>query len=258
MNTLKPIKLLNATNLAILALVLGLGIGAFAYNVYTSPKIQQLNSDLNQKTSQVSSLESQLQALNANYTEALNDLVQVTQQYNDLLSSSVSRSEYEGLFNIYHAQASELASIKVNYEHLTSANNELTTKYQLIEAKYNELRMLSWTSFTVRDLRVNLTVTTNQYSSNLSPITGTIRINYLDGRPFYGGYQLLVWSDYYRSGKESQVLTVAETASYTLESAFTLGPGNYYILVQKITDLTGNEIVPYNEISSYRIALKMG
>ena len=196
--------------------------------------------------------------------EALVDLAQVTQQYNDLTTSSVTRAEYEeleedyeNLLGAYQDQTEELALLQATYQDLVASNAELSAEYQKLEAKYNALRMVPWTAFTVKNLRVNLTVTTNDYYSNV-PITGTISIHYLDGRPYNGRAQLLVWSDYYGNGIPSPVFTVPGTAQYTVEAPFTQGPGKYFLLVASIKDQSGNEIVSYNDLLMYRVSLLMG
>ncbi|TRO54253.1 hypothetical protein E2P71_04605 [Candidatus Bathyarchaeota archaeon] len=264
MSTAKSNKLFKTSNLLIFTLIVGLVAGAYGYNVFITPRVDSLNEELTQKTSQVASLQSQLDELQVNYTEALGGLVQVTQQYNDLMDNSVTRSEYEDLEEDYESllgsfqdQEEELALLQATNQDLTVTNTELSTEYQKLLLKYNELRMLPWTAFIVGNLRVNLTVTTNNYPSNV-PVTGTINIHYLDGRPYNGRFQLLVWSDYYRSGKSSTVMTVSGSKEYTIESPFMFGPGNYFLLVSSIKDSLGNEIVSYNDLLMYRVSLQMG
>ncbi|MFH2110671.1 MAG: hypothetical protein ABIJ47_05355 [Candidatus Bathyarchaeota archaeon] len=264
MNTLKSSKLFKTSNLLIITLIIGLGLGIYVNNALTAPRLEGLTGELTQKTNQVSSLQTHLDALQINYTEALGDLVKVTQQYNDLMDNSVTRAEYEeleeeyeGLLQSHQDQAEELALLQATNQNLVATNTELSTEYQKLLVKYNELKMLPWTAFIVSNLRVNLTVTTNNYPSNV-PVTGTISIHYLDGRPYNGRVQLLVWSDYYRSGKTSPVLTVSGTTQYNFESPFLFGPGNYFLLVSSIKDSSGNEIVSYNDLLMYRVSLMMG
>jgi hypothetical protein len=263
MNTVKSSKLFKTSNLLIFALIVGLGLGAYGYNLLTAPRLESLNEELTQKTGQLALLQSQMGVLQLNYSEALGDLVQITQQYNDLTENSVTMAEYEELEGTYedllHShqdQAEELALLQATNQNLVVANAELSTEYQKLLVKYNELRMLPWTAFIVGNLRVNLTVTTNNYPSNV-PVTGTISIHYLDGRPFIGRIQLLVWSDYTSNGKPSPVLTVSGTTQYNFESPFML-PGNYFLLVSSIKDSLGTEIVSYNDLLMYRISLHMG
>ena len=264
-NIIKSSKLFKTSNLLIFALIIGLGLGIFINNALTAPKVEGLTADLNQKTNQVSSLNSQLETLQANYTKALSDLVQVTQQYNDLLDYSVTRAEYEELEEAYESLleshlslTEELALLQATNQNLVTINAELSMAYQKLEAKFNALRMTPWTAFTVKNLRVNITVTTSDYPSNLVPIKGTIKIHYLDGRPYNGRIILQVWSDYYRNGKTSPVITVSGTTQYTFEYPFIQGPGKYFLLVSSIKDLNDNEIVSYNDLLMYRISLLMG
>lgn len=264
-NTIKSSKLFKTSNLLIFALIIGLGLGIYVNNALTAPKVEGLTADLNQKTNQVSSLNSQLETLQANYTKALSDLVQVTQQYNDLLDYSVTRAEYEELEEAYESLleshlslTEELALLQATNQNLVTINAELSMAYQKLEAKFNALRMTPWTAFTVKNLKVNITVTTSDYPSNLVPIKGTIKIHYLDGRPYNGRIILQVWSDYYRNGKTSPVITVSGTTQYTFEYPFIQGPGKYFLLVSSIKDLNDNEIVSYNDLLMYRISLLMG
>jgi uncharacterized membrane-anchored protein YhcB (DUF1043 family) len=263
-NTIKSSKLFKTSNLIIIALIIGLGLGMYINNALTAPKVEGLTADLNQKTNQVSSLNSQLETLQANYTEALNDLVQVTQQYNDLVENSVTTEqfeeleiEYEDLLESHQDQTEELATLRAEHEDLVATNIELSIEYQKLLAKYNELRMVPWTAFVVSNLRVNLTVTTNTYSSN-TPITGEITIKYLDGKPFTGRVLLLVWSDYSGNGKTSPIINVSGATQYTIEAPFLSGSGRYYLLVSSIKDASGKEIVSYNDLLIYRVSLQMG
>jgi hypothetical protein len=43
-----------------------------------------------------------------------------------------------------------------------------------------------------------------------------------------------------------------------MESAFIYGPGNYYILVSIIEELSGADVATYNDLLNYRISLQMG
>ena len=251
-------KLFSTTNLVTLALIVGLGSGFYANYTLTNPKINGLTSDLEQKTSQVASLQNELSALQANYTEALSELTQVTQSYNDLASNSVALSEYEELGESYQELSSELEELQLTNQVLVNENHDLSIEYVKLMEKYNELRVLPWTYFVVNNLRVNLTVTSNTYASNVVPVEGTISIRYLDGRPFNGQVKLMVWSDFYRSGKQSPTITVPGYTSYSIESAFIHGPGNYYILVSVIEELSGADVATYNDLLNYRIALQMG
>jgi len=263
-NTIKSSKLFKTSNLLIIALIIGLGLGIYINNALTAPRVEGLTADLNQKTSQVSSLNSQLETLQANYTEALSDLAQVTQQYNDLVENSVTRAQfeeleedYEDLLESHQDQTEELATLRAENENLVAANVVLSTEYQKLSAKYNELRMVPWTAFIVSNLRVNLTVTTNTYPSNI-PITGKITIKYLDGKPFTGRVLLLVWSDYNIIGKTSPIINVSGATQYTIEAPFLSGPGKYSLLVSSIKDVSGKEIVSYNDLLIYRVSLQMG
>jgi hypothetical protein len=251
-------KLFSTTNLVVLALIVGLGSGFYANYTLTNPKINDLTSDLEQKTSQVASLQTQFGALQANYTEALSELTQVTQSYNDLVGNSVALSEYEELEESYQELSSELEDLQLTNQVLVNENHDLSIEYVKLMEKYNELRVLSWTYFVVNNLRVNLTVTSNTYPSNI-PIYGTVNIRYLNGSPFTGRIQLLVWSDFFKNGKLSPIITVSGSTQYTIEAPFISGqPGTYYLLVSNIEDLSGTDIATYNELLNFRVTLQMG
>jgi gas vesicle protein len=264
MEKVKSSNLFKTNNLLIGAFIVGIIIGASGYHLVMAPRIDGLNEELAQKTSQMTSMQSQMNELQANYSTALTDLAQMTQQYNDLVENSVTKAEYDELEESYmtlqesyQGYAEELALLQIENNDLMETNAELSMNYQKLEAKYNELRMIPWTAYTVSNLKVNLTVTTNTYLTN-TPITGAISIQYLDGRPFNGRFQLLVWSDYYKNGKTSDVIIITGTSQYTIEAPFNLGPGRYFLLVNSIKDLSGNEIVSYNDLLMYRISLQMG
>jgi hypothetical protein len=250
-------KLFSTTNLVTLALIVGLGSGFYVNYTLTNPKINGLTSDLEQKTSQVTSLQTELGALQANYTEALSELTQVTQSYNDLIGNSIALSEYEELEESYQEQSSELEELQLTNQVLENENHDLSIEYVKLMEKYNELKVLPWTYFVVNNLRVNLTVTSNTYLSN-TPITGTVNIRYLNGSPFTGRIKLLVWSDYFKNGKTSPLITVSGSTQYTIEAPFMSGPGTYYLLVSNIEDLSGTDIATYNELLSFRVTLQMG
>jgi len=251
-------KLFSTTNLVVLALIVGLGSGFYANYTITTPKIDGLTSDLAQKTSQLTSTQADLNALEENYTETLSELVQLTQQYDDLSANTVALSEYQELQESYEDASNELETIQSVNQALVNENRELSLEYVRLMEKFNELKVLSWTYFIVNNLKVNLTVSSNTYPSNLSPISGTIKINYLDGRPFNGRVQLLVWSDFYSSGKTSPTITVPGYTSYSIETPFLFGPGSYYILVSVIEELSGTDVATYNDLLNYRISLQMG
>jgi len=251
-------KLFSTTNLVILALIIGLGSGFYANYTLTTPRIEGLTSDLAQKTSLAGSLQDELIALRANYTGTLSELMMVTQQYNDLSTNSVALSEYQELQDSYEEASDEIETLQSVNQALVNENDALSLEYLRLMQKYNELRVLPWTYFIVNNLKVNLTVTSNTYASNVVPVEGTISIRYLDGRPFNGQIKLMVWSDFYRSGKQSPIITVPGYTSYSMESAFIYGPGNYYILVSVIEELSGADVATYNDLLNYRISLQMG
>ena len=240
-------KLFSTTNLVVLALVVGLGSGFYANYTLTTPRIDSLTSDLAQKTSQLASTQLEFTALEDNYTETLSELVQLTQLYNDLSANTVAPSEYQELQDSFEDASRELEDLQLVNQALVNENHELSIEYVRLMEKYNELRVLSWTYFIANNLKVNLTVTSNAYPSNV-PVSGTIRIQYLDGRPFNGRVTLLMWSDYYRSGKTSPSITVSGHTSYTMESPFLFGPGSYYLLISNIKDQAGTDLATYNEL----------
>lgn len=250
-------KLFSTTNLVTLALIIGLGSGFYANYTLTNPKINGLTSDLEQKTSQVASLQTELGALQANYTEALGELTQVTQSYNDLVGDSISLSEYEELDESYQELSSELEELQLTNQVLVNENHDLSIEYVKLMEKYNELRVLPWTYFVVNNLRVNLTVNSNTYPSNI-PVEGTVDIRYLNGSPFTGKIQLRVWSDYNKNGKTSPLITVSGSTQYSIEAPFISGPGTYYLLVENIEDMSGTDIATYSELLSFRVTLQMG
>ncbi|HEX9914280.1 MAG TPA: hypothetical protein VGB32_05115 [Candidatus Bathyarchaeia archaeon] len=250
-------KLFSTTNLVTLALIVGLGSGFYVNYTLTNPKINGLTSDLEQKTSLVASLQTQLGALQANYTEALGELTQVTQSYNDLAGNSIALSEYEELEESYQDMSNELEELQLTNQILVDENHDLSIEYVKLMEKYNELRVPSWTYFVVNNLRVNLTVTSNTYPYNI-PITGTVNIRHLNGSPFTGRIQLLVWSDYWKNGKTSPTITVSGSTQYSIEAPFNSGPGTYYLLVSNIEDLSGTDIATYNDLLSFRVKLQMG
>jgi len=250
-------KLFSTTNLVTLALIIGLGSGFYANYTLTNPKINGLTSDLEQKTSQVASLQTELGALQANYTEALGELTQVTQSYNDLVGDSISLSEYEELDESYQELSSELEELQLTNQVLVNENHDLSIEYVKLMEKYNELRVLPWTYFVVNNLRVNLTVNSNTYPSNI-PVEGTVDIRYLNGSPFTGKIQLRVWSDYNKNGKTSPLITVSGSTQYSIEAPFISGTGTYYLLVSNIEDMSGTDIATYSELLSFRVTLQMG
>jgi hypothetical protein len=235
-------KLFSTTNLVVLALIVGLGSGFYTNYTLTNPKINGLTSDIEQKTNQVTSLQTQLGELQANY----------------LVGNSIALSEYEELEESYQELSSELEELQLTNQVLLNENHDLSIEYVKLMEKYNELRVLSWTYFVVNNLRVNLTVTSNTYPSNI-PITGTVNIMYLNGSPFTGRIQLLVWSDYFKNGKTSPTITVSGSTQYSIEAPFpTSVPGTYYLLVSNIEDLSGTDIATYNDLLNFRVTLQMG
>jgi len=264
MNTIKSSKLFKTSNLLIITIIVGFCLGAYSYYMLTAPRLEGLNVELSQKIDQLISLQTQLDALQVNYTEALGDLGQVSQQYNDLMDNSVTRVEYEELEESYESlleshldQTEELAMVQATNQNLVAVNSELSIEYQKLLMKYNELKMLPWTAFTVGNLKVNITVATNYYPSNV-PVTGTINIHYLDGRPFTGSVQLEVRSDYTGVGTTSPIIAISGITQYTFPAPFLSDAGKYFLLMSSVKDSSGKIILSYNDLLMYRISLQMG
>ncbi len=250
-------KLLTVRNVAVITLIVGLIIGYQASEMIASPKITNLEEQLQAKNNEISSLQSQLNVIQSNLTE-------VYELYIELRDNSVNKTIYNNLIQSYNEQSKEFEEAEARIKQLETLSGQLFTENQLLTDKYdrllenyNEIRVLSYTSYVVNGLQINLTVSKSEYISNV-PVKGTLSIQYLDGRPFNGYFSLTVWSDYYSSGKSTDLLLILGETDYTVDIPFSQGPGNYYLKLSAIKNLSKVDMASYSQLNAYRIKLFMG
>lgn len=257
-------KFINVRNVAVIAILIGLLVGYQANDLIISPRIKSLEDQLNTKTVEVSTLQSQVATLQSNVTQIMSDLRDVTNEYNNLKDNSVPKTDYNQLNQKYEDQSQSLTEAEARIVELETLGGQLLTEknalsasYQDLLAKYNSIRLLPWTYFVVNGLEVNLTVSTNNYDGN-APIDGTMKINYVDGKPFKGSFTLTLWSDFYGTGNPSGTYTINGASSYVFSYPFTSGPGKYSLKVTSIKDVSGADMASFEQLLAYKIQLLRG
>ena len=231
-----------------IALVLGIAVGYGVNNVITSPKIGSLREEIENRNDQIASLQSNIDLLEENVTSLMASHARAAIEHQALIAN------YDALEENYIALKAQSSSLESVIEELTEENQELLDENEKLLDKY---RVLSWTYFEAHGLHVNLTTTTTTYDQN-KPIMGSISIYHEDNRPFNGTFILMLWSDFYSTGRKSDEISIYGNADYSLNNPFFLGPGIYYLRVSEIKDDEGKTVVTSFEIKEYRIKMTMG
>lgn len=231
-----------------IALVLGIAVGYGVNNVITSPKIGSLREEIENRNDQITSLQSNIDLLEENVTSLMASRARAAIEHQALIAN------YDALEENYIALKAQSSSLESVIEELTEENQELLDENEKLLDKY---RVLSWTYFEAHGLRVNLTTTTTTYDQN-KPIMGSISIYHDDNWPFNGTFILMLWSDFYSTGRTSDEISIYGNADYSLNLPFWLGPGTYYLRVSEIEDDEGKTVVAAFEVKEYRIKMTMG
>ena len=100
--------------IAVIGLILGFSMGYF----YTSPTINQLNSE-------ISLLENQLNEKDSSLTNLQSEIESISEELEEIKTD-------------YDEKKSEFDSLSLDYEELTLKNNELEIEYQELLEKFNE------------------------------------------------------------------------------------------------------------------------
>lgn len=231
-----------------IALVLGIAVGYGVNNVITSPKIGSLREEIENRNDQITSLQSNIDLLEENVTSLMASHARAAIEHQALIAN------YDALEENYIALKAQSSSLESVIEELTEENQELLDENEKLLDKY---RVLSWTYFEAHGLRVNLTTTTTTYDQNIQ-IMGSISIYHEDNWPFNGTFILMLWSDFYSTGRTSDEISIYGNADYSLNLPFWLGPGTYYLRVSEIKDDEGKTVVTAFEVKEYRIKMTMG
>ncbi|MCW4049043.1 MAG: hypothetical protein NWE89_04825 [Candidatus Bathyarchaeota archaeon] len=257
-------KIFSLKNMAVVSLIIGLIVGYQVNNMLISPRLDAVETELQEKNAEATSLQALLESQEEQLTSFQENLTEVSGRYEDLVENSVSREEYDDLSEAYDELTVELEEAETRVELVEELASDLMTEvqalsgdYQELLQKYNEIRVLSWTSYVVNGLRVNLTVTTNNYNTNL-PVHGSISIRYLDGTPFIGTFKLSLLNQFRTSGKSSEFFPVNGEGDFVFDYPFISGTGTYFLRVSSIVDGMGEEAAGIGEVGSYEIQLTMG
>lgn len=234
-----------------IALVLGIAVGYGVNNVITSPKIGSLREEIENRNDQITSLQSNIDLLEENVTSLMASSARAAIEHQALIAN------YDALEESYIRLKAQSSSLESVIEELTEENQELLDENEKLLDKYTEIRGPSWTYFEAHGLRVNLTTTTTTYDQN-KPIMGSISIYHEDNWPFNGTFILMLWSDFYSTGRTSDEISIYGNADYSLNNPFFLGPGIYYLRLSEIKDDEGKTVVTAFEVKEYRIKMTMG
>ncbi|MBN2335191.1 hypothetical protein JXL21_06485 [Candidatus Bathyarchaeota archaeon] len=250
-------KLLNPWNIAVVTLVVGLVLGYQVNDVMTSGVITRLQGEVGDQSTQITTMQQQLDELLDSYEETSENLSRVTRLYDELRANSIQRYMYDDLLEDYETAAEDLKDYKDRAKDLEDENEQLVESYVTLWNKYSDVRILSWTYFVANGLTVNLTTTKNVYDAT-NNIAGIISIHYLDGQPFNGSFKLILRSDFYTSGTSSNEIAVYGEADYLFRNPFIFGTGSYSLSVSSIWDADGKLIVGSSEVRDYYIQIQYG
>lgn len=253
------------------ALILGIIIGYGINVVITSPKINDLREEIENKNNQINSLQTTVDLLEDNLTSLTGRLTDLTELYDSFVNNTVPKSQFEVLTADLQELTEDYSSLESDYislearssslesflEELSEENQELIDAYEALLDKYIEIRVLPWTYFEASSLRVNLTTTSTTYTEN-TPITGSISIYNEDDQPFNGTFTLILWSEYFASGIKSDKFSVNGKTDYSFFYPFVQGPGTYYLRILEIIDAEEDLVVTSHETKEYSIKITMG
>lgn len=251
--------------IAAAAIILGLFAGFYIDSTLLSkPRIEALTDTINQKTENITTLETQLDTLENEHTilKALYDQLEAHNvpltQYSQLQQRS---EDLETQIQSLQTQIQTLyGTITVKDNTINSLEQQLKglqNDYDSLQTSYTEIYNPLYVAFTVNNLLINLTTITDTYPEN-SVISGTVTIKYADGRPFQGTYKLSIYKVYINSGSTSGSYLINDASTYSWSNPFVLGAGSYKLSFSEIKDLMGNEVVSSSQLRNQVIYLFEG
>lgn len=237
-----------------IGIILGLTITEVLINI---PRINKLNQIIDQQQEEISSLENQLDELQEENTN-------LEETYNELVENSVSLNQYNQLQQEHASQETQVEELQSDVEQLETVisllneeNNEIKDKLDDLQTKYDSIYNPLYVSYTINDLRINLTVNTDIYPEN-TEISGNVSITTINGVPFYGDFKLSLTKIYQNQGISSDYINIVGSKEYTWNHPFSLGRGSYKLSLQEIRDWQGNLILDNKQLKPYAIKIFHG
>lgn len=253
-------KIFSTKVLVSLALIIGLVLGYSINDVLTAPKIEELQD----KTRQLEDLQEACNQLQGSYDSLEENHTSLMDDYETLKATSVPVSQYNSLSDGYQELERENEGLNDELDQLQEelietnmAKDLLQTEYTRLLEKYNEIRVLSWTFFIVKQIEVNLTTVKNEYQV-VENIAGTMKMTYLNGEPFNGTFSLILWKVSPGVGVTSEPFQIYGETDYVFVDSFRSGPGSYKLRVYEIKDHEGNRIASYSDLVDYSIPISLG
>jgi predicted nuclease with TOPRIM domain len=253
---------MNKNLLITLSLIAGL-ITGYWFHAYTSVgKIEKISTELDEQEDRYLSLLYKFGQVQEKYTSLKNNYTDLAQRYNELLESE-SIKENDALLDDYTNLSNRISyldeyalKLEAEIDALINEKKELQEKYLKLLTNYYENEILSWTYMEVQDLRVNLTVVTNNYMT-LEDVEGTIGIYYINKEPFNGTVKLTLWNRYLKMGTTSENISINGETSYVFDYPFFCGPGVYILGISEIRDSSGHLMVSKYQVTDYFIPIHM-
>lgn len=251
---------IDLKTVAVIALIAGFIVGVVLDNsIVSKPKISELQNTLTEKESTINTLETELN----NTQTSLHELEQDFETLNTTYTTEKTELELEitELEEETESLRTRLNSAQQTIIETESNLDDLINEYNKLLIKYNTVYNPLYVSYTINNLRINLTTTNDVYPEN-TDISGTVKIQYLDGTPFTGNFTLTVEKIYQKVRTTSNTYEIetqdqGET-NYIWNNPFLLGAGSYKISLSDIKNTQGTILATNLELREKAIYLFVG
>jgi len=242
--------------IAVITLIIGLVVGVYFDNaILNKPRIESLTQTISDQDSSINNLETQLETLQNDYDSLQNDYDQLyteSQQQIDEVEDTVAQLE-----NQIDSLLGSVDTLESLVSERTLEIVELEESLDRLQRKYDEVNNPLFTAFTINDLFINLTVTTDSYRDN-SPVTGSVTITDSNGGIFIGSFKLTLIKVYPNIGTPSEFYDIQGSKTFTWSNPFVLGSGTYRLSLSEVKDSIGNTLLTSLQLKPYGIYIFLG
>lgn len=242
--------------IAVVTLILGLLVGFYVDNALVSkPRIDALSQTVEEHSTTITNLETYIETLqqtNESFQTQYDQLSAEFQQLSEEKESTITQLQSQ--INTLQNSVDSLETI------LNDKNNdimELEDQIDTLKGKYDEINNPLFVAFTLEEIYINLSVTTDSYRDN-SPINGEITIAYLNDTQFKGSFKLNLIKVYPNIGTPSEFYNLQGYKEFSWSNPFVLGAGSYKLTLSEVKDSDGNIVLPSTELRPYAIYLFLG
>ena len=169
--------------------------------------------------------------------------------------------EMEDTLNQLENQVDSLLGSVSTLESLVSEKNveivELEESLDRLQRKYDKVNNPLFSAFTIDDININLTVTTDSFKDN-SPLVGSVTLTHTDGSIVVGSYKLNLIKVYPNIGTPSEFYDIQGSNTFTWLNPFVLGAGTYRLSLSEVKDSMGNTLLTSLQLKPYGIYIFLG